>query len=96
MKQTRKARLLLERMASIERMERGKVCPMAGRPHHNHQTWLNGRNDVRYVPDEEVEDLQKAINGYHLFRSLAEQYADEIIRATRLERDRKRRRKKEA
>jgi hypothetical protein len=91
MKQTRKARLLLERMAGIEHMERGKVCPMAGRPHYNHQTWHNGRNIVRYVPDSEVPDLQKAINGYNLFRRLAEQYADEIIRATRLERERKKR-----
>ncbi len=39
MKPTRKMQRLLERMAAIERMERGKICPMAGRPHYNHQTW---------------------------------------------------------
>jgi predicted ArsR family transcriptional regulator len=85
MKQTRRIQRLLERMAAIERMERGKVCPMAGRPHYNHQTWQDGRNVVRYVPAEEVDLLQQAINGYNLFRQLAEQYADEIIRRTREE-----------
>ena len=86
MKQTRKIQRLLERMAGIERMERGKICPMAGRPHYNHQTWHDGRNVVRYVPAQEVALLQEAIDGYNLFRTLAEEYADEIIRRTRAER----------
>ena len=77
---------LLERMAAIERMERGKICPMAGRPHYNHQTWHEGRNVVRYVPAEEVASLQRAIDGYNLFCKLAEEYAGEIIRRTRQER----------
>ena len=72
-------------MARIERMERGKICQMSGRAHYNHQTWQDGRNVVRYVPDEEVAALQEAIDGYNLFRKLAEQYADEIIRRTREE-----------
>lgn len=86
MKQTRKIQGLLERMAGIERMERGKICPMSGRAHYNHQTWQDGRNVVRYVPAEEVAALQKALDGYNLFRKLAEQYAGEIIRRTREER----------
>ena len=94
MKQTKKTRLLLERMAGIERMERGKICQMAGRPHHNHQTWQDGRNVVRYVPADEVDELQKAIDGYTLFRELAEQYAEEIISATRKERDKKKQQRK--
>ena len=81
-------------MAQIECMERGKICQMAGRPHYNHQTWQDGRNVVRYVPADEVDDLQKAIEGYTLFRALAEQYADEIIRATRKERDKKNKERK--
>ena len=94
MKQTQKTRLLLERMAGIERMERGKICQMAGRPHYNHQTWQDGRNVVHYVPADEVDELQKAINGYTLFRELAERYAEEIIRATRKERDKKKQERK--
>jgi len=80
---------LLKRMAEIERMERGKLCPMTGRPHYNHQTWRNGRNEARYVPAREVKALQKAIKGYQLFIKLAEQYVDEVIRLTRREREKK-------
>ncbi len=80
---------LLERIAKIERMERGKVCRMTGRSHYNHQTWRNGRNEVRYVPADDLEALQQAIEGYQLFLRLTEQYADEVIRLTRRERKRK-------
>lgn len=87
MKRKRKAlHPLLKRMARIERMERGKICRMAGRPHYNHQTWQDGRNVARYVPLDQVAALQEAIDGYHLFMELAEQYAEEIIRRTRRER----------
>ena len=67
---------LLERMGRIDRMERGTICRMRGRPHCNHQTWQNGRNVVRYVPAAAVKRLQEAINGYRLFLELAEEYAD--------------------
>jgi hypothetical protein len=86
MKKTRKIQRLLERMAAIERMERGKICAMAGRSYYNHQTWHDGKNVVRYVRPEEVAELQEAIDGYNRFRQLVEEYADEITRLTRLER----------
>jgi hypothetical protein len=86
----------LERMVAIERMERGKLCPMTGRPHYNHQTWRNGRNEVRYVPASEAAALQKAIEGYRLFIKLAEQYADEVIHLTRREREKKKRQGRQA
>lgn len=83
MKHTRKMLRLLERMAQIDRMERGKVCRMTGRDHYNHQTWQDGRNVVRYVPADQLASLQEAIAGHRLFTKLAEAYADEIIRHTR-------------
>lgn len=82
-KANKKLPALLERMARIQRMEKGKVCPMAGRPHFNHQTWQNGRNVVRYVPASQVASLQQAIEGYRLFMKLANQYADQVIQRTR-------------
>lgn len=91
MKPSRKMKRLLERMAAIERMERGKLCRMTGRPHYNHQTWRNGRNQVRYVPQDEVPQLEKDIAGYRLFTQLAEEYADEVVRLTRQQRERKKR-----
>jgi len=90
MKHTKKMKRLLERMAAIERMERGKLCQMTGRSHYNHQTWRNGRNEVRYVPKDEVERLRQDIAGYQLFTTLADQYADEVIRMTRRNRQRQR------
>ena len=79
-------RRLLERMARIERMERGTLCRMKGRAQYNHQTWQGGRNVVRYVPADRVASLQEAIDGYALFRKVAEEYADEVIERTRAER----------
>ena len=67
-------------------MERGKLCQMGGRPHYNHQTWENGKNLVRYVPARETTFLKEAIDGYHAFIKLAEQYADEAIKHSRRER----------
>lgn len=89
MEPTSKMKRILERMTQIGRMERGKLCQMAGRPHYNHQTWQDGRNVVRYVPADETQDLQEAIEGYQLFIALAEQYADEVIRLTRRETQKK-------
>jgi len=86
MKHTKKMQRLFEQMARIERMERGKLCRMGDRPHHNHQTWRKGRNVVRYVPANEVRYLQEAIDGYNQFMELAQQYADEVIKQTRKER----------
>ena len=85
---------MLERMAAIEGMERGKLCQMGGRPHYNHQTWRDGRNEVRYVPKDEVAALKKDIAGYQLFAKLAEQYADEVIRVCRCQREKKKRSRK--
>lgn len=91
MKHTKKMKQLLERMTEIERMERGKLCQMGGRPHYNHQTWRDGKNVVRYVSKDKVAELGKDIAGYQLFTKLAEQYADEVIRLSRREREKKKR-----
>jgi hypothetical protein len=83
MKVTKKAQRLLEKIAQVETMERGKICKLSGRKQFNHQTWHEGRNRVRYVRPEEVEQLQRDIDGYARFVKLMEQYADEIIRSSR-------------
>jgi hypothetical protein len=83
MESSKKAEALLKQMARIEQMERGKLCRMTGRPHYNLQVWRNGKNEVRYVRQEEVEALQEAIDGYNLFLTLAQQYADLVIEKTR-------------
>ena len=76
---------LLKRMGSIQRMERGKLCRMSGRPNYNHQTWQNGRNVVRYVKSEHVAPLTEAIEGYRQYMELVQEYADLVIERTRQE-----------
>ena len=83
MKHSKKAQELLTRMGAIERMERGKLCRMKGRDYYNLQAWHNGRNEVRYIREEEREAVQEAVDGYQLFQKLAQAYADEVIKQTR-------------
>jgi len=82
-----KAKKILEKMAAIEKMERGKLCRMTGRPHYNLQSWHNGRNRVRYVPLDQTASVQRAIDGYREYWRLAEKYAEIMIDRTRKQRE---------
>ena len=69
-------------------MDRGTLCRIikkSGKIYYNHQTWLNGHNVVKYVPEQKVETLKTAIDGYRRFIKLIESYADLIIKKTRKE-----------
>ena len=80
--------LLLQQIAQIQHMERGKLCILRAGPqgpYYNHQTWEKGGNVSRYVPQDQVPSLQQAIAGYEQFQNLMEQYAQLIIRKTRAE-----------
>ena len=81
MKSTRES--ILRRMGAIERMERGKLCPMRGGRYYNLQSWEDGRNVVRYVPADEAPSVSKAVEGYKRFMDLAKRYADRVVQDTR-------------
>lgn len=81
MKSTRQT--ILQRMAAIDRMERGKLCPMRGGRYYNLQSWTEGRNVVRYVRASEVRSVRQAVEGYITFMDLAKRYADLVVRDTR-------------
>lgn len=81
MKSTRKS--ILEQMAAIERMERGKLCAMRDGRHYNLQSWEGGRNVVRYVPVAEAASVKKDVAQYKRFMELAKRYADLVIQDTR-------------
>ena len=70
-------------MAAIDRMERGKLCPMRGGRYYNLQSWEGGRNVVRYVRAGEVQAVRQAVEGYRTFMALAKRYADLIVQDTR-------------
>ena len=81
MKATRKS--ILEQMAAIERMQRGKLCAMRDGRHYNLQSWEGGRNVVRYVPAAELNAVKKDVAQYKRFMQLAQRYADLVIQDTR-------------
>ena len=79
---------LFENMAQIQRMERGKMTVMRQGPegpYYKLQAWENRKNLSRYVARDQAPAVQEAIDGYHQFQNLAEQYAQAVIDRTRAE-----------
>ena len=74
---------LLEQIAAIPTMERGKLSPHSSGRHHKLQCWQDGRNHTRHVTAEELPAVQTALAGYAQFRQLTGQYADLVIAETR-------------
>jgi len=69
-------------------MERGKLSVMREGPegtYYKHQAWENGKNLSRYVANDQASAVQQAIDGYHKFQELTEQYAQQVIDNTRAE-----------
>src|SRR5271169_3950751 len=81
---------LLQEIAQIQRLERGTLSIIgqgSQGPYHNHQCYEEGRNVSRYVPLEQVAQVQEGINGYHRFQELVQQYAQLMVQKTRAERE---------
>jgi hypothetical protein len=77
---------LLQQMAQIQSMERGKLSVIkesASGAFYKLQAREKGQNRTRYVPREQVPAVQEAIDGYKQFQALTEQYAEEVIAQTR-------------
>lgn len=78
----------VQQIAQIQRMERGKLSVMregAEGTHYKLQAWENGKNVSRYIPGAQAAAVQEAIEGYHKFQALTEQYAQQVIANTRAE-----------
>ena len=74
---------LLEQIAAIPAMERGKLSPHSSGRHQKLQCWQAGRNHTRHVTADELPAVQSALAGYAQYRQLAQQYADLVIQETR-------------
>ena len=81
---------ILQQIADISTMERGKLStysfkdrPGANGPYHKLQQWQEGKNRTRYVPAEELPQVQAALAGYAQYQQLTAQYADAVIEETR-------------
>ena len=80
---------LLHDIAQIQSMERGTLSVMRQGPngaYYNHQCYEEGRNVSRYVPSAQVGQIQEAMEGYHRFQELTQQYAQLVVEKTRAER----------
>ena len=84
---------ILQKIAGIDCMEKGRLTEeyreryKDGKrvrlgPYYKHQRWGDGRNVSRRVPVAEVEQLRKAVDGYHQFEDLTEEYAQITIEIT--------------
>jgi hypothetical protein len=81
-------KILLEEAAKIPHLERGKISILREGPtgpFYNHQCRQDGKNVSRYVPRDQVQAVQEAIDGYAQFQSLIEQYVDQTVEKTREE-----------
>jgi hypothetical protein len=80
---------LLQELAHIQRLERGTVSVLRqgpSGPYYNHQCYENGRNVSRYVPAEQVAELQAAIADHQRFQQLVQQYVELLVARTRVQR----------
>ena len=82
MNQLEKTRLL-EQIAAIPAMERGKLSAHSSGRHQKLQSWQDGKNHTRHVPADELPAVQDALAGYTQYRQLTEEYAELVIRETR-------------
>jgi hypothetical protein len=52
-------------------------------PYYSLNSWENGKNHCRYLPQDKVPEVKQAIEGYHQYQQLTEQYAQQVIEQTR-------------
>jgi hypothetical protein len=79
---------LIEQILQIQRMEHGSLSIIRqgpNGPYYNLNSWENGKNCCRYLPQDKVPEVQQAIEGYQQYQQLTEQYAQQIIEQTRAE-----------
>jgi len=77
---------LIEQILQIRRMEHGSLSIIRqgpNGPYYSLNSWENGKNCCRYLPQDKVPAVQQAIEGYHKYQQLTEQYAQQIIEQTR-------------
>jgi hypothetical protein len=77
-----------QKVSQIKYMERGKLTLMSSGPNGPHfklQAWENGKNVSRHVSRDQADAVREALEGYHTFQDLTQQYAQTVIDQTRAE-----------
>jgi hypothetical protein len=79
---------LIEQILQIQRMEHGSISVVRtgpSGPYYNLNSWEEGKNRCRYLPQDKVPAVRQAIADYHKFQALTQQYAQQVIEKTRAE-----------
>ena len=77
---------LLEQILHIPRMEHGSLCIIRqgpNGPYYNLNSWENGTNQCRYIPQDKIPEVRQAIEGYQKFQQLTREYAQQVVEQTR-------------
>ena len=77
---------LIEQILQIQRMEHGSLSIIRqgpNGPYYSLNSWEDGKNHCRYLPQDKVPEVQQAIEGYHKYKQITDQYAQQIIEQTR-------------
>ncbi len=77
---------LLEQILQIRRMEHGSLSVIRqgpNGPYYNLNSWENGTNQCRYIPQDKVPEVRQAIEGYQQFQQLTQEYARQVVEQTR-------------
>jgi hypothetical protein len=76
-------------MASIKRMEAGKISTMrrdSGAIYYNLQHRQDGKNHTQYIPNEQLDQAQAHVAAYEQFTDLVDQYVSTVSAISRQER----------
>ena len=79
---------ILNQIAQIQRMVRGKLCVLRHGPkgpYHNCQSWEEGKNRSRYVSADQLTAYEEGLAGYQRSLQLTGLYAEQIIARTHAE-----------
>jgi hypothetical protein len=77
---------LLEQILQIRRMEHGSLSVIGqgpNGPYYNLNSWENGANQCRYIPQDKVPEVRQAIEGYQKYQQLTRDYGQQIVEQTR-------------
>lgn len=78
---------LIEQILQIQRMEHGSLSVIRqgpNGPYYSLNSWEHGKNRCRYLSQDKVPEVKQAIEGYHKYQQLTEQYAQQIVEQTRV------------
>ena len=78
----------LEQILNIRRMEHGSLSVIGhgpNGPYYNLNSWEDGANHCRYIPQDKVPEVQEAIQGYQQYQQITHEYGQQVVEQTRAE-----------